>query len=120
MVIVESLEYINICTGDLKKSIEFYTLFLDFEIIEETESYAIVAFDEIKLKIINREVKNSDNKTPLFSFVLDVDDFTDAIQSVEEEKITIVSGPDDFESGAGESLIIQDPGGNLIEFFYRE
>ncbi len=123
MVVVESLEYINVGVTDIKKSIDFYTLFLDFELIEEAENYALVSFDELKLKINRQEAsseRNHKNGLPLFSFILDVDDFTEAIQMAEQENVSIATGPNDFESGAGESIILKDPGGNLIELFYRE
>ena len=123
MVVVESLEYINVGAIDVKKSIEFYTLFLDFELIKEAEDYALVSFDELKLKINKYEIdreKDYENELPLFSFILDVDDFTEAIQVAEQENVPIATGPNDFESGAGESIILKDPSGNLIELFYRE
>ena len=121
MVVIESLEYINIPSYDLKKSIDFYTLFLDFEVLEETQNSVLLAFDNLNLKIINFQTKpdtNSQMTLPLLSFIMDVDDFTDAIQQIEQENIPIISGPD--EKGLGESILIQDPGGNLIEFFYKE
>ena len=129
MVVVESLEYVNIYTNDIKKSVEFYTLFLDFELLEETESYALLSFDELRLKVNLQEEDTSaheahedvaGSRLPIFSFMLDVDDFTEAIQLAEQENVPIISGPDEFESGAGESILLQDPGANLIEFFYRE
>ena len=122
MVVVETLEYVNVYATDLKKSVEFYTLFLDFELLEENDSYAIVTFDELKVKLVHVESaqKEDDTRLPILSFILDVDDFTEAIQMAEEEKIPIISGPDDFESGAGESILLKDPGGNIVEFFYRE
>ena len=121
MVVIESLEHINIPSDDLKKSIEFYTLFLDFEILEETQDHVLLAFDNLNLKIISSQSKLQSSEQlnlPFLSFIMDVDDFTDAIQQVEEENIPIVSGPD--EKGSGEAVLIQDPGGNLIEFFYKE
>ncbi len=124
MIVVESLEYLNIETPDLKKSVEFYTLFLDFELIKETEEFSIVSFDELRLKIHKEKTESSENndesKLPLFSFILDIDDFTEAIQIAEQENVSIVSGPDEFESGAGERVLLKDPSGNLIELFYRE
>ena len=128
MVVVESFEHVNICTNDIKKSVEFYTLFLDFELLEETESYALLSFDELRLKVnlqekdssVDEGSEDSVGRLPIFSFMLDVDDFTEAIQLAEQENVPIISGPDEFESGAGESILLKDPGANLIEFFYRE
>ena len=121
MVVIESLEYINVTSSDLKKSVEFYTLFLDFEILEEAEEHAILMFDNLKFRIVhssNERAQGEQVGLPVLSFIMDVDDFTDAIQQIEEENIPIVSGPDEKDSG--EAILIQDPGGNLIEFFYKE
>ena len=118
MIVVEALENINICTNDLNKSTEFYTMLFDFELMEEHEEYNIIRFDSLNVKIRKEENKVADTKIPLFSFILDVDDFTDALQELESNEIKIVNGPN--ETDKGESLQILDPGGNLIELYYQE
>ena len=116
MLVVESLEYINIATQDINRSVEFYNLFFDFDIVEKSENLAILNFDQINIKI--HKVQNTPSVLPLFSFIMDIDDFTDALQEIEKNKIKIVSGPKAIKDG--EAVSILDPGSNIIELFYKE
>lgn len=121
MVVIESFHHINLYASDIQKSIEFYTMFLDFEVLQEEESFALVTFDSLTLKLRNQgpvPKPYEDGDVPLLSFILDVDDFTDALQESEETNIQVLSGPNAIQHG--ESIVIQDPGGNLIELFYNE
>jgi len=119
MIVIESLNHINIPAQDIQKAVEFYTLYLDFEEVEVKEKEAILSFDDkISIRIFLEKDHKPSGIYPLFSFILDIDDFTDALQVIEQNKIKIVSGPN--ENKKGESLIISDPSGNNIEFFYEE
>ncbi len=117
MIVVESLHHINIQAGDVKTSTEFYTMFLDFELVAEEESSSLVRFDNVTLKLHNfgGEI---DNENPVISFILDVDDFTEALQEIESREVEIITGPNETEKG--ERVVIKDPAGNLIELFYEE
>ncbi len=117
MIVIESFDHINLPALDLQKSIEFYTMFFDFEQVSLTEKDAIVAFDSLNIRLVKTD-SNKATSLPLMSFILDVDDFTEALQEIEENNIQIVSGP--FEIPGGEAVHIQDPGGNLIELYYKE
>ena len=44
MVIIETLSHINMPAKNLQKAVEFYTQFLDFEVVEEGNNFAIVSF----------------------------------------------------------------------------
>ena len=116
MVIIETLSHINMPAKNLQKAVEFYTQFLDFEVVEETPGYAMVAFDNLHLKLDTSLEPYA--KVPVLSFLLDVDDFTEALQEVEENNIEIAKGP--FEIEGGESVYVVDPSGNLVELYYRE
>jgi len=116
MVIIETLSHINLPAKNLKKSVEFYTEFLDFEILEENDDFAMVAFDNINLKL-DKSLETF-AKVPVLSFLLDIDDFTEALQEIEDGHVEIAKGP--FEVKDGESVYLADPSGNLIELYYRE
>lgn len=116
MIVIESFEHINIPCTDIKKSIEFYTLFLDFEVEDENEKSAILVFDNLAIRLFISE--SPAPSYPIATFLLDVDDFTDALQEIEDKGVVIAKGP--YEISGGETVIIGDPGGNLIELYYRE
>mgnify|MGYP001406950899 CR=1 FL=1 len=121
MIVLESLDHISLGSSDLKRSIEFYVDILDFEVAEETDRYAILQLDHlsIRLNYIEGYVSQQDNPSAFaLSFILDVDDFTNAITELEEKKVKIVVGPVMIEGG--ESMIIRDPDGSWIELFYKE
>ena len=58
MIVIEALNHINIAAKDLEKSIEFYTVFLDFECIETKEDEAIITFDDqLKIRLVKSELR---------------------------------------------------------------
>lgn len=116
MVIIETLSHINMPAKNLQKAVEFYTQFLDFEIVEESDKYALVGFDNLHLKLDT--TLEAYAKVPVLSFLLDVDDFTEALQEVEQSNVEIAKGP--FEIEGGESVHLVDPSGNIVELYYRE
>ncbi len=118
MLVIESLEFVNIAVTELEETIDFYTMFFDFDLIEKNDDFALLSFEQIKLKLNKKEKdsQKSENTLPIFSFRMDVDDFTDALQEIDQNKIPIVSGPEGTKTG--EFVHILDPGGNLIELFY--
>jgi len=116
MVIIETLSHINLPAKNLQKTVEFYTQFLDFEIVEESNTTALVGFDSLNLKLDS--TLEAYAKVPVLSFLLDVDDFTEALQEVEQNTVEIAKGP--FEVPGGESVHLVDPSGNIVELYYRE
>ena len=118
MIVVEQLQTVNLPAGNLEDTIQFYNLFFDFELIEQHEEFAILSFDSLRLKLITNQESNANNSIPTLSFLLDVDDFTDAIQEIESNESPVVSGP--VEITGGETIHIKDPSGNIIELFYQE
>lgn len=119
MIVIESLSHINIPTEEPEKLVEFYTMFLDFEAVSDENGDTSLSFDDkLVCKLVPVESVPDRGTTPLVSFILDVDDFTDALQEIEKGGIDIVDGPNEIKGG--ESIIIADPSGNLLELYYRE
>ena len=130
MLVIESFAFFNLSTPELRKTIDFYTALLDFDVLQESPDRAVLSFENIKIKLyqsspLDNETDNpeeqkqvADNSVPVMSFLMDVDDFTDALQVIENQQIEFVAGPDTIQNG--ESFLIRDPGHNLIEFFYQE
>ena len=121
MMLLEGLHHISFGSSDLKRSVEFYTEVLGLEVLEEGEQHVLLSQDPIaiRLNLIPGHKSKITNPGELsLSFILDVDDFTNAVQELEENDIEILTGPVGIEGG--ESLLIADPDGNLIELFYRE
>jgi predicted enzyme related to lactoylglutathione lyase len=121
MIIVEGVNHINLAVTDLKAAVKFYSDLFDFEVIDDShKGYVVMSLDPIKVKLIKVDkVENqlTGLKHPTISFILDVDDFTEAITEIEEKELQIVRGPEATEGG-GETLIFKDPDNNLIEIFY--
>lgn len=121
MVLLEGLHHISLGTADLAKATEFYRDILEFEVQEETETHAILHLDPISIRlnfIDGYQVGAGSPAESSLSFILDVDDFTNAIADLEEAGIEILEGPLAIQDG--ESLLIQDPDGHFLELFYQE
>ena len=121
MILLEGLSHISLGSSDLKRSVTFYRDLLDFEVQEEESNFAILRLDPLSIRLNLLEGYSSQITNPgesCLSFILDVDDFTTAIGELETMNIEILKGPVPIEGG--ESLLIADPDGNLIELFYKE
>ncbi|WP_061232622.1 VOC family protein [Leptospira interrogans] len=122
MIIVEGINYFLIPAENPEASAKFYSDIFDFESLDEKSGeYVIMGLDSINIKLQKISgFKNSlgENKIPVLSFVLDVDDFTEAIAELEENKISIVRGPETNQSG--EFLHFLDPSGNVLEISYKD
>ena len=117
MIVIEAFHHINLPAVNLEKSKEFYTMFLDFELVSESPGKANIVFDSINL-FLDEKLTEPLSSHPVFSFIMDIDDFTDALQEIEESSIEIVSGPSEIPGG--ECVTLKDPSGNLLELFYKE
>ncbi len=121
MIILEGMHHISLGSADLEKTLKFYCELLDFDLVEKSENYAVIHLDPFSIRFNYIEDYQCSIKNPgktSIAFVLDVDDFTDAIQELEKEDIKIIKGP--VVVGDGESMIVSDPDGHLIEMFYKE
>lgn len=119
MIVIESLNHINLPAHDLEKSVEFYSMLLDFEEVASDEKSVTISFDDkLNIRLIKTEGAVLNSNFPIFSFIMDIDDFTEALQEIETGNITIISGPNEIEGG--ENLLIADPAGNTIELYYEE
>ncbi len=121
MIMLESLHHISLGSSDLKRTLAFYQDLLDFELLEEGENFLMLKFDPVTIRFNFIDGYRSQVTNPgevSLSYILDVDDFTDAILELEQKEIEILKGPVSVEGG--ESLLISDPDGNLIELFYKD
>lgn len=119
MIVIESLNHINLPAHDLEKSVEFYSMLLDFEEVGSDADSVTISFDDkLNIRLIKTEGAVINSSFPIFSFIMDIDDFTEALQEVESNKIKIISGPSEIDGG--ENLLIADPAGNTIELYYQE
>ena len=119
MIIVEGIDHINIPVTDLERSKNFYSDIFDFEVTEETEDFVMMSLDPFKIRLVKfSEVKSqlTESNLPVMSFILDIDDFTEAISELETKTVKILKGPEGITGG--ESLTMSDPDENLIELFY--
>ena len=115
------MSHISLGSSNLQNSISFYGDILDFEVLEQDTSYTVLRLDPISIRLNQIDGYRSQVQNPghaCLTFILDVDDFTKAIQELEEKDIEILQGPVAIEGG--ESILIADPDGNLIELFYKE
>ncbi len=120
-MLIEGLHHISLASADIKRTIKFYSDLFDFEVIEESGQHALLHLEpwSIRFNLINgfhSQIKNPGETS--MAFILDVDDFTDAVNELETKKIEIIKGP--LAISSGESLLIADPDGHLIELFYQE
>jgi predicted enzyme related to lactoylglutathione lyase len=74
--------------------------------------------DKLHIKLVKTGENPINSNFPIFSFILDIDDFTEALQEIEANGIKIIAGPN--EISGGENVLIADPAGNTIELYYQE
>lgn len=117
MIIVEGLDHVNIPVTNLEVSKQFYADLFDFEVEEESSDSVMMGLDSHKLRLLKVE-NQKPLPFPLVSFIMDVDDFTEAISEMESKNIKILRGPEGNQKG--EFLIFTDPDSNQIEIFYEQ
>ena len=119
MIITETIEYINLPAKDIEESIQFYSELFDFEVLENNKEleFAILSYNSIKIRIIKKK-EEAINQFPILSLLVDIDDFSEAIDIIENKEIHIIKGPDNTEDN-GEFIHVADPSNNLIEIFYK-
>lgn len=117
MIVIESINYVALTVSNLENSIKFYKELFDFEVIENNANQALIREGEIVIRLneIEKFKVQSDSKN-MVSFILDEDDFDDAVDEINEKNLTIVSGPENIRKG--QSIVILDPDGNQIELCY--
>ncbi len=119
-MIIESLDTVSIVVKNATASAKFYSDLFDFEIEDDSNKKSILLnLEPIKLRLVQVDDPAnplSAGSNPVLSFAMDEDDFTDAINEIEDKKIKIVKGPEAL--GKGESLTFSDLDNNLIEIYY--
>jgi predicted enzyme related to lactoylglutathione lyase len=118
MIIVEGINHVSLPVTNLAASVKFYSDLFDFEVVDDSnKNFIYMTMDPIQLKLVKVDKIENNSKFPAISFAMDVDDFTEAIEEIEEKGLKIHSGPEGTDSG--ELVVISDLDGNLIELFYQ-
>jgi len=117
MIIVEGIGHVNIPVSQLDTSIEFYGDIFDFELESKKGGEAELILDNFRIRLIQSPHAGVELGYPILSFIMDVDDFTEAISELEEKNVKIVKGPEATDNG--ECLTFADPNQNLIEIYYE-
>ena len=121
MILLEGMHHISLGSTDLDRSIRFYRDIFDFELIEQSEQHAILRIEPFALRfnlIAGYQCPTKNPGETSLAFILDMDDFTEAINELESNDIEIIKGP--LAIKGGESLLVADPDGHLIELFYQD
>jgi catechol 2,3-dioxygenase-like lactoylglutathione lyase family enzyme len=117
MIVIESISHLGLTVSNLENSIKFYRDLFDFEVIENNSNQALIKEGEIIISLNEAEkYKTQESSKNRVSFIVDEDDFEDAVDELNEKKIPIVSGPENIRKG--QSVVFLDPDGNQIELCY--
>ncbi|MBN2402630.1 MAG: VOC family protein [Spirochaetes bacterium] len=117
MIVIESISYLGLTVTNLENSIKFYRDLFDFEVIENNSNQAFIKEGDIIISLNEAEkYKSQEESKNRVSFIVDEDDFEDAVDELNEKNIPIVSGPENIRKGR--SVVFLDPDGNQIELCY--
>ncbi len=117
MIVIESINHLGLTVADLENSIKFYRELFDFDVIENNPGQAFIKEGEIVLSLHEeKNYKSQGNSKNRVCFVVDEDDFDDAVDELKAKNIPIVSGPENIRKG--QSVVFMDPDGNQIELCY--
>lgn len=110
--------------NEVDSSIEFYTKYLGFELIEQMgAAFAIVAKDDLNVWLSSPQTSAArpmpDGRKPAPGgwnrFVIEVDDIESLVASMKNAGVVfrnkIITGP------GGKQILAEDPSGNPIEIF---
>ncbi len=117
MIVIESINYLGLTVSNLEMSTKFYRDLFDFEVIDNSAKQAIIREGDIIITLYEVEnFKNQENSKNRVSFILDEDDFEDAIDELKTKNIPIIFGPENIRKG--QSVVFLDPDANQIEICY--
>jgi metallothiol transferase len=117
MIVIESINYLGLTVSNLENAIKFYKELFDFEVIENSSNQAIIREGDIFLSLYEVEnYKNQENSKNRISFILDEDDFEDAVDELKAKNIPIIFGPENIRKG--QSVVFLDQDANQIEICY--
>lgn len=117
MIVIESINHLGLTVSNLENSINFYKELFDFEVIENNAKQAFIKEGDIIICLQEEEnYKSQGNTKNRVSFIVDEDDFEDAIDELNAKNIPIISGPENIRKG--QSVVFLDPDGNQIELCY--
>jgi len=114
MIVIESISYLGLTVSNLENAIKFYRDLFDFEVIENNSNQAFIKEGDIIISLYEAEkYKTQTDSKNRVSFIVDEDDFEDAVDELNAKNIPIVSGPENIRKGR--SVVFLDPDGNQIE-----
>jgi catechol 2,3-dioxygenase-like lactoylglutathione lyase family enzyme len=117
MIVIESINYLGLTVSNIENSIKFYKELFDFEVIDNSGKQAIIREGDIILSLYEVEnYKSQESSKNRVSFILDEDDFEDAVDELKEKNIPIIFGPENIRKG--QSVVFLDPDANQIEICY--
>ena len=119
MIVIESVNHIEITVSALEGSVKFYKDLFDFEVIENISNsgQAFLKMGDILISLTEVSgYKSSKDSKNCISFYVDEEDFEDAIDELDESGITVVYGPENIRKG--KRVVFADPDGNHIELSY--
>ncbi len=117
MIVIESINHLGLTVSNLENSVNFYKELFDFDIIENNANQVYIKEGDIILCLEEeQDYKNQKNTKNRVSFLIDEDDFDDAVDELKEKNIPIVFGPENIRKG--QSVVFLDPDGNQIELCY--
>jgi catechol 2,3-dioxygenase-like lactoylglutathione lyase family enzyme len=117
MIIVEEINHISLAVSNLEKSLEFFRDVFYFDTVEKkdkTEAYLMIG--DIKLRLKESADVNP-NPDTYVSFNIDMQDFDDVADELEDKKIDFQEIEDKED---GPKIIFSDPDGNKFAISYKE
>jgi predicted enzyme related to lactoylglutathione lyase len=117
MIVIESINYIGLAVSNIENSVKFYRELFDFDVIENNGKQVFIREGEIVISLTEVDnLKNAPEGRNKVSFILDEDDFDDAVDEIKEKNLTVVFGPENIRKG--QCVVFLDPDGNQIELCY--
>ncbi len=118
MVFIETFEHLALASSNLQETKKFYADLLGFEILEETDEALKLQLGTLNLlfSLVSDYTGNKELKNRIV-FVLDTDEFTEALQELEEKNIELLEGP--ITTPGGEAIYLEDPDSHILELTYQ-
>lgn len=119
MVIIEGFDFSTLTVSDLEYSIQFYEDNFDFEVVQKDSETGrvILKVNDILIGLIeSKDYRPHPQSRTKLTFYIDPDDFSDALDEVENKGLELTDK--NINQRKGESFTLKDPDGYLIEICY--
>ena len=118
MITTNGLNHLALRVKDPGRTAQFYTDLFNMEITRSTPDMAFLktigSTDMITLNRSDTDV-TPDQGLVHFGFIVEPEQFDAALQTIQAQSITVVSGPS--ERAEGRYVFIEDPDGYTVEIF---